>query len=95
MSATRIQCCWYNNYTNVLVSYSAVNNNYIGAVSTSLYRYGAGSVHFSSFGCIGDETNILSCSHSLPQSYCSSHSNDVGVICRGIIMRKSYKVFMF
>lgn len=58
-----------------------------GAVSTSRYRYGEGFVHFSHFGCIGHEDNITSCRHtSAVPSYCSSHSSDAGVVCRGICL---------
>ena len=53
-----------------------------GAIATTRYQYGSGIIHFSSFGCIGDEINILSCPHSHPAYYCS-HSTDAGVICRG------------
>ena len=53
-----------------------------GAIATTRYQYGSGIIHFNSFGCIGDEINILSCPHSNPAYYCS-HSTDAGVICRG------------
>ncbi len=61
-----------------------LNNNTLGALSTTSYRYGSGRVHFSSFTCSGTEEGLLTCQHSAPQSYCHSHYYDAGVICRGM-----------
>ena len=44
-------------------------------------------IHFSRFRCTGSELNLTSCSHSLPESYCS-HSYDSGVLCRGKLINK-------
>ena len=56
---------------------------YVGAIATENH-YGTGAIHYSNFHCSGNEQNLTSCSYSSAYSYCS-HSNDVGVICRGIV----------
>ena len=58
---------------------------YVGATAAD-YRYGSGVIHFGRFYCDGNESNLTSCSHAVAQMYCT-HGDDVGVICRGTVIR--------
>ena len=50
------------------------------AVSPAGFGQGAGPVFLRDVGCIGNESSLLSCSHSGSVHYCS-HYNDAGVVC--------------
>jgi hypothetical protein len=60
-----------------------ISDMHAGAVATSLYQYGEGSIHFSHFGCSGNEVNITSCRHFSPPTYCNGHYRDASIVCRG------------
>ena len=49
----------------------------------AFYGRGSGPIWLQYLSCIGNETNLLNCSHSgFGVNYCS-HSSDVGVQCPG------------
>ena len=59
-----------------------------GAAPRYLSYYGrlSGPVLLDSLGCIGNEANILECSHSgigMVFSFCDYHYSDAGVDCPG------------
>ena len=56
---------------------------FVGPVpyTVSYYNRGTGPIWLTYPSCIGNETNLLNCSH-YSVSYCS-HSRDVGVQCPG------------
>jgi hypothetical protein len=60
-----------------------ISDMHAGAVATSLYQHGEGSIHFSHFSCFGNEVNITSCHHLSAPTYCNSHYRDAGIVCRG------------
>ena len=51
--------------------------------SASQYGKGTGPIFISGFNCQGNETNLLSCPHSLVHYYSCSHDDDAGVKCEG------------
>ena len=64
-----------NYYYSVLLLFSASE-----AVTGGYFGPGSGDVLFRSFGCFGDEANLLDCYHNSYIQFCT-HSSDAGVIC--------------
>ena len=54
------------------------------AVGGSYFGMGSGDLFFSQFSCSESNTRLRECSFEAVQSqFCSTHSNDAGVICTG------------
>ena len=55
------------------------------ATPQSYFSEGSGSVFFNQIGCSGDESQLSECPfYEGSSEKCSSHTNDAGVICRGL-----------
>ena len=56
--------------------------NTVGAIAFTNAAFGAGTgaIILNYVQCRGNETSLISCSHSIPNNY-DSHSEDAGVRC--------------
>ena len=65
--------------------YFLFNSLLLVAQNTTKFGAGSGSIFLSSVVCYGAEDSILDCFHDIASKQCK-HSQDVGIICEGIIV---------